>query len=215
MAKCNACKLAKLHTGTCGSKIRLVFLRPTIIIPFICLMLQLLKRMGVLASQSPLCWLMLLLHFAETNGSWQSSPFVCLLMLLHFAETNGSWHAGPKPHWIATSHDDVEICAGFLWSLTCRSNKGKTGNAQQQGYQVHSWTNNSSSIYSSSVVRLFVATELPCAQDSPFHSPLSESWHASQVSITSERIVGCWENSILTNLGVSCSNSASDLKSSL
>lgn len=124
-------------------------------------MLQLLKRMGVLASQSPLRWLMLL-HFAETNGSWQSSPFVCLLMLLQFADTNGSWHAGPKHHRVATSHDNVEICEGFVWSLTCRSNQGKTGNAQQQGYQVHSWTNNSSS----SVVRLSVVTELPCAQDS-------------------------------------------------
>jgi hypothetical protein len=76
-------------------------------------MLQLLKRMGVLASQSPLRWLMLL-HFAETNGSWQSSPFVCLLMLLQFADTNGSWHAGPKHHRVATSHDNVEICEGFV-----------------------------------------------------------------------------------------------------
>jgi hypothetical protein len=104
----------------------------------------------------------MLLHFAETNGSWQSSPFVFLLMLLHFAETNESWHAGPKHHRVATNHDNVEICAGFLWSLTCRTNQGNTGNAQQQGYQVHSWTNNSSS----SVVRLFAVTELPCAQDS-------------------------------------------------
>jgi hypothetical protein len=55
-----------------------------------------------------------LVDAAETNGSWQSSPFVCLLMLLQFAETNGSWHAGPKHHRVATSHDNVEICAGFL-----------------------------------------------------------------------------------------------------
>jgi len=102
--------IAKLHTGTCGSKIHFVVSETHHHNPLYLFDVAVVETNGcVLASQSPLCWLMLLLHFAETNGCWQSSPFVCLLMLLHCAETNGSWHAGPKHHRVATSHDDVEI----------------------------------------------------------------------------------------------------------